>query len=325
MPNKLFKIIAPSSAFYYNEQQFALAVQRLADLGIDISYGKNIGRGGFMGSASIIERVDEIVDAFTNPKIDGIMAIIGGINSEELLDYIPWDIIAKNPKFFCGFSDITVLQNALLAKCDMVTFSGPHFSSFYMKHGFDYTLENFKKALAGGEYAVQPSTQWANDKWWIEQENRTFYKNNGWKVINPGTANGRIIGGNLSSFAILQGTEYMPDFKNSVLFLEESTMQEEGTEATFQFFLRQLGGLIKQPGFDGVRGIAIGRFHTDAGVTDKHLEYIVESHPKLKNIPIIANLDFGHTVPIFTFPIGGQCEFNADANGKIDLKLKTDK
>ena len=318
---KNFRVIAPSAAFFYNETDFPRATERFREMGIEISFGKCLGNGGLMASAPLADRVAEFTNAFLDDSVDGIISIIGGTNAEELLDLVPWGEIAKHPKFFCGFSDITALQNALLAKCNMVTFSGPHFTSFYQKQNFEYALENFKKALAGGTWAVAPSPKWADDKWWLHQDDRTFYPNDGWKVINPGTAGGRIVGGNMSTIAILQGTEYMPSLKDSILFLEETALAEDGNDETFNFFLRQMGGLTKQPGFDGVRGMVIGRFHTGANVTDAHLKYIVESHPKLKNIPIIANVDFGHTTPIFTFPIGGQCKFSADASGKINLEF----
>jgi muramoyltetrapeptide carboxypeptidase LdcA involved in peptidoglycan recycling len=203
----------------------------------------------------------------------------------------------------------------------MTSFSGPHFTSFYQKQNFEYALEYFKKAMKGGTWRVSPCEKWADDKWWLHQDDRTFYPNNGWKVVQAGIAGGRIVGGNLSTLAILQGTEYMPQLKDSVLFLEETSISEDGRDETFGFFLRQLGGLTRQDGFGGVRGIVIGRFHKEANVTDEHLRYIAESHPKLKNIPIIANVDFGHTTPIFTFPIGGRCRFDASENGAISLEL----
>lgn len=320
---KHFRVIAPSSAFFYNEPEFARAIERFRELGIEISFGKCLGHGGITGSASPADRASEFMDAFTDPNIDGIISVIGGVNSEEILDLIDWETVAKHPKFFCGFSDITVLQNALLAKCGMTTFSGPHFTSFYQKQNFEYALEYFKRSLAGGKWSVTPCEKWADDKWWLHQDDRTFYPNDGWKVINPGRAVGRIIGGNNCSLALLQGTQYMPSLKDSVLFLEEAEVGEGGADDTFAFFLRQLGGIIMQSDFDGVRGIVIGRFHKGAKVTDEHLKYMVDSHPKLKNIPIIANLDFEHTTPIFTFPIGGHCEFIADKNNKITLTLQS--
>ncbi|MDR0967834.1 MAG: LD-carboxypeptidase [Rickettsiales bacterium] len=318
---KHFRVIAPSSAFFYNESEFPLAISRFREMGIEISFGKCLGNGGLMGSAPLVDRVREFNEAFLDDSIDGIITIIGGTNSQEMLDFIDWENIKKHPKFFCGFSDITVLQNALLAKTGMVSFSGPHFTTMYHKQNAEYAIENFKLALNGGTWELHPSSKWADDKWYMHQDDRTFYPNDGWKVLNAGTASGRIIGGNNSSLALLQGTEYMPSLKDSVLFLEETELREGDDDETFEFFLRQLGGIEKLPDFDSVRGLVIGRFHKGANVTDEKLQYMMQNHPKLQKIPVIANVDFGHTTPIFTFPIGGYCDFSATVNGKIKLQV----
>ncbi len=89
------------------------------------------------------------------------MTVIGGFNSNQLLNHLDFDLIRRNPKVFCGFSDISVLNNAFYAQAGLVTYSGPHFSSLGMKHGLEYTVEYFQKCLMSGESVdIQSATQW---------------------------------------------------------------------------------------------------------------------------------------------------------------------
>lgn len=79
--------------------------------------------------------------------MDGVLTVIGGFSSNELLPGIDYDLIAANPKVLCGYSDITALQNALLARSGLATYSGPHWSSFGMRDLFDDTLAWFAAAV----------------------------------------------------------------------------------------------------------------------------------------------------------------------------------
>src|SRR5699024_2083738 len=153
-------------------------------------------------------------------NVKAILTVIGGYNVNQILDYIDYDLIKENPKIICGFSDITALTNAIYAKAGMITYSGPHFSSFGMKKGFEYTEKYFKKMLMQSEsIEIESSNEWSNDSWFKNQENRTFIKNVGMKIINEGEAEGKIIGGNLCTLNLLQGTEYMPDLEETILFI----------------------------------------------------------------------------------------------------------
>jgi muramoyltetrapeptide carboxypeptidase LdcA involved in peptidoglycan recycling len=68
-----------------------------------------------------------------------------------------------------------------------------------------------------------------------------------------------------------------------------------------------LRALSFQPGFRGVRGLVLGRFASSGGITRENLTELVGAIPAVARLPIVANCDFGHTTPILTMPIGGQC------------------
>lgn len=128
---------------------------------------------------------------------------------------------------------------------------------------------------------------------------------------------GKIIGGNLCTLNLLQGTEYMPDISNSILFIEDDEMAGKLFLVEFD---RDLVSLIQQPGFETVKGIVIGRCQKSSEMTREKWVKLIKSKPELENIPVIADCDFGHTTPIITFPMGGRAKLVAK-DGKIELNI----
>jgi len=306
-PEKLNKgdevrIITPSvSMSIIVEDTKNIANQRFADLGLKLTFGKNINETDEFNSSSIRSRIKDLHEAFNDQNVKGIITVIGGFNSNQLLKYIDWELIKNNPKIFCGFSDITVLNNAIFAKTGLVTYSGPHYSSFGQKLHFDYTLEYFKKCLMEDKsFEVEPSNSWSDDLWYLDQDKKELINNPGYLIINEGEANGTILGANLCTFNLLQGTKYFPDLEGSVLFLEDDY---ESVPHTFD---RDLQSLIHLPDFNKVKGLVIGRFQKKSNMTDDIIKKIIKTKKELDNMPVVANVDFGHSDPKITFPIGGE-------------------
>jgi len=290
-----------------------IAHQRFAQLGLKLVFGKNIAEIDAFGSSSIQSRIEDLHWAFGNPDIKAILTVIGGFNSNQLLKYIDWGLIKNNPKIFCGYSDITALNNALYTKTGLVNYSGPHYSTFGQKLYFDYTLDYFKKCLFSGDpIDIVPSSAWSDDAWYIDQEERTRINNEGWYAINHGEASGTIIGANLVTFKGLQGTEYFPSLKNSILFIEEDSESEP------HHVDRDLQSLLLLPDFKEVKGIVFGRFQKQSKMTQSILRTIITDKKELRDIPIIADVDLGHTSPMITFPIGGQVYLKSS---KSEIKL----
>ena len=315
IPNKLnpgdeIRVVSPSrSLSIVDRANQKIAIDRLESLGFKVTFGEHCNESDEFHSTSIESRVKDLHDAFIDPNVKAILTSIGGHNSNQLLKYLDYSLIQSNPKILCGYSDITALGNAIYAKTGLVTYSGPHFSTFGILKGMDYTVNYFQKALVTDEpIEVRHSDTWSDDQWYLDQENRTFIKNEGWYVINEGEAKGTIIGGNLCTLNLLQGTEFMPNLKDTILFIEDD-------ELTFpENFDRDLQSLIHQKDFEEVKGIVIGRFQKKSEMTRELLEKIIKSKKELDHIPVIAELDFGHTNPQITFPIGGKVNIIAKRN-----------
>jgi len=311
------RIIAPSTSHsILSKENIALSTHRLEQLGLKVTFGKNVNECNSLMTASIESRIEDLHNAFSDNNVKAILTSIGGYQANQLLSYIDYDLIRDNPKIFCGYSDITALGNAIYAKSGLVTYSGVHFSSFGMVNGFEYSLEYFKKMLLeddASSFEVEQSSEWSNDAWYMDQENRNFYPNEGYQVINEGECEGTIIGGNLCTLNLLQGSEFMPSLKDSVLFLEDDKLTCPKT------FDRDLQSLIHQPGFRDVKGIVIGRFEKVSNVSNELIQTIIHTKKELSHIPVVANADFGHTTPMFTFPIGGKVKLQV---GQNDVRIR---
>lgn len=309
LPKKLKRgdkimVVAPSDSLnLISKETRLIADERFAKMGLKLSFAKNVEELDEFDSSSIKSRVSDLHEAFSDESVKGIFAVIGGFNCNQLLRYLDWDLIKSNPKVFIGYSDTTALQNAIYAKTGLITYSGPAYSTFGQKLHFDYTLEYFKKCVFDDKkFNILPSKSWSDDKWYQDQENRKLFKNDGWLAINAGKASGKIFGANICTFNLLQGTEYFPNISHSILFLEDDS------ESKMFHFDRDLQSLIHLPSFNTVKGIVIGRFQKASEIKTKHLVKAIKSKMELNHLPILANVDFGHTDPMITFPIGGEAQ-----------------
>lgn len=307
------RIIAPSRSFnLLSQETIDIATNRLEELGLKVSFGKNIkneiDRNFCCGS--IEDRVEDLHEAFKDKNVKAILTVIGGFNVNQILDYIDYELIKHNPKIICGFSDITALLNAITTKTGLVTYYGPHYSSFGMKKGFEYTLDYFKKIFMSNEnIIINNSESWSDEAWFINQEDRHFIKNEGMKVITKGSAEGKIVGGNLCTLNLLQGTEYMPELDNTILLIEDDEM---AGEEFLREFDRNLQSLLHCYKNNKLNGIIIGRAQLSNKMDVDKWKSIIDTKKELQDIPVIIDADFGHTTPIFTFPIGGNITINND-------------
>lgn len=322
-PNKLragdmIRIIAPSLSFaIISPETRRIAKTKLLSLGLKLTFGEHIEEKNEFMSSSVSSRLEDLHEAFRNQEVAGIIAVIGGYNANQLLGGINWDLIKKNPKVFLGFSDNTILQTAFLAQSRLVTYYGPNYADFGQKKYFDYTLKYFKNCLMENKtYDIEASKYWTDDLWYLDQNKRKPIRNSGVSIIRPGEAQGIILGGNLCTLNLLQGTGYLPNLTGSIVFLEED---EAISVAVFD---RNLQSLSQQPGFKAIRALLIGRFQKKSCINNDALKRIILSKSNLPKVPVACNLDFGHTNPKFTFPIGGMVKVRLSRQGPTITILK---
>ena len=297
------RVVSPSSSIERigGFEANVAAKEKLEALGFRLSFSEHYFENDIFDSAPIASRVADLEAAFANETVDAILTTIGGFNCNELLPYLDFDLIAQNPKIFCGYSDTTALLNAIYAKTGMQTYMGPAYSSFKMEQGQQYQTTSWLNAVTQDTYQLTPSLEWSSDAWYLPNAPRTFYPTE-WKVYNPGQASGIAIGGNLSTFALLHGTEFAPKPDKYILFLEEAE------EDHYVEFTRHFAALLQV--YPNPQAVLIGRFPKETEMTEEILLTILDKHPILKKVPVLYDLDFAHTQPLFTITIGGQVEID---------------
>lgn len=310
-PNKLspgdeIRIIAPSLSLSIVPKKARIQAQKkLESMGFIVTFGIQVLKKNVSNSSSITERLSDWNDAWKDKNVKAIWCATGGYNTNQLLPYINWDIVKKNPKIFCGYSDITVLLNAINANTGLITYHAPNFQTLSHANNFEYVSTYLTKALVNTDsFCMDSSPTWAEDG---EEKQQ---KNNGLWMIQPGNTRGRSFGGNLCSINLLQGTPYMPDLKDTIVFIEDDPL-------LYDFpleFDRNLQSLLQQKNGDKLKGIVIGRFQRKCLMTKQTITNIIANTKSLRNIPVIANADFGHTGPRCTFPIGAKVSIQATKN-----------
>ena len=305
-------VVAPARSLamsWITDDIVHLATQRLEGLGLRVRFGRHVRALDDAASSSVAHRLADLHAAFADPEVKLILTVIGGYNSNQLLDGLDWDLIRGNPKRLCGFSDITALQNAMLARAGMVSWYGPHFIDFGMKRGSEYTTEQFRAAMfEEGPRVLPMPAAWSDDMWARDQDVRRFDPDTSMRVVRAGVAEGTLVGGNLCTLNLLQGTPWMPALDGTVLLVEDDE------ESRAPHFDRDLLSLLHQPGFAGVRGVIVGRFQRASAITAEQLDRLLDK-PRLKGIPIVADAPFGHTSPRATLPLGGHVRLEAGPGG----------
>ncbi len=269
-------------------------VSYLESLGYRVKLGKHIyKRFGYL-SASDDERAEDLNEMFSDPEVRAIICVRGGYGTTRILDKVDYNAIKRNPKIFVGYSDITALQLAIFKKTGLITFSGPMLAvDIYSFDG--YTEEFFWKILTSRSKEIE-----------IKNPNGIELA-----TFKLGKAVGILLGGNLSLLASIIGTKYQPDFKGSILVIEDIG-EEPYRIDRYLSQLKNSGVLSK------IKGCILGQF-TDCVPKEEEksltLEQIFQDYIGNLKIPVISNLNYGHIPQKLTLPIG--------AKVRIDSKRKT--
>ena len=262
-------------------------------------------------------RADDLMEAFADETIDGIISTIGGEDSIRTLPYLDLDLIRKNPKVFMGFSDTTI-SHAACFKAGIVSFYGPSFMAGFAENCemFPYMVDSVRRTLFSAESigVIEPNRAgWTVEHLpWENPENQSIRRklnpSTYWKFHqDDGVVEGQLFGGCVEVLDWLRGTDYFcasDDLQGAVLFLE--TSEEAAPPSLLTRFVRCLAAMGV---LEGLNGILLGRPGGGVdpetfGEYDDALCNTVREEYGLTDLPIVTNMDFGHTDPMFVLPIG---------------------
>lgn len=250
----------------------------------------------------------QLINMFKSDNINMLMSLTGGYTTNIHLDSINYKEVAKNPKIVVGYSDTTALLFALYTKIKLVTFYGPALIGTFGEYPDinSYTIKTFNDIMTytDGVYTYkEPETQSMSNYFWDREDEKDldYYKFEGWKSNNKGMAKGILVGGNLSTILSLLGTEYMPDFKDKILFIEDAFTSP-------QKFNRDIETLKQNKILYQINGIIVGTFF-GVDMNQSCFEKILNEYI---DKPMIYNVNFGHSNPIMTIPIGISAEIDSN-------------
>lgn len=274
-------------------------------------------------------RAEDLMQAFADPAIDGIISTIGGDDSIRLLPYIDFDVIRNNPKVFMGYSDTTI-SHFICLKAGLGSFYGPAIMAGFGENGglMPYMRRSVEHALFSadplgevfqntGGWTVE-HLDWAKPE--LQRQKRKLNPSTGWQFLQgEGLQEGHLIGGCIEVMDWLRGTPLWPTreiWEGAVLFLE--TSEEGPSPISIARILRAFAaaGLLKR-----INGILFGRPGGQVPVEkfdqyDQAILRIVAEEECLRNVPIVTRMDFGHTDPMMVLPYGLTCEIDCE-NQKI--------
>ncbi|MEC5424718.1 LD-carboxypeptidase [Virgibacillus sp. C22-A2] len=264
-------------------------------------------------------RAEDLMMAFKDESIKGIIANIGGDDSIRLLPYIDFDIIRENPKVFMGYSDVTI-SHLFCHKAGISSFYGPAILTDFAENvEMDpYTIDMVNRTLFSNETIgeIQPANEWTSERLeWVEENKnirRTMRKNSGYEVLQgSGVTRGHLIGGCIEVLEFAKGTELWPEkifWENSIIFFE--TSEEKPDPNLIMYWLRNYAvqGILQK-----ANGIIFGK-PQDEKYYDEYKEEIqkVMKEFNLEDLPILYNLNFGHTEPKSILSYGAMAEINCE-------------
>lgn len=265
-------VIAPSSHYDVAALHSAVEFLKSHGFGVEFHPQTSLKYGQMAGKPEV--RAQAINEYFANPQINAIFCVCGGNGAIHLLDKIDYEAIRQNPKILIGFSDVTLLLNAINVKTGLVTFHGP-------------TLTRFKK--------IQP--HWCNQMLEVLTGSTDHMPLHNTSL----SMEGPLYGGNLSMMQALIGTPYAPDMTEAVLMIED-------TNDHLSRYDRMIGHMTHAKWIKSLSGIMLGEFLKTQDNHDRPFGFPIEKivEEAAPDIPVLHDLPIGHGDKLCTLPIGAK-------------------
>lgn len=279
------EIAAPGS--FISQEELELSIKNLTDLGFQPVHNNNIlSKEGYLAGSDDL-RAGELNRMFADQSVKAIFCARGGYGCNRILPLLDYGIISNNPKLLVGYSDITALTCGIYTKTGLVGLHGPVGISTFNQ----YSVDNLSKIIFGSELPI------------IQTNYGSEYFLKGYPIIS-GKAEGELFGGNLSVLVSLIGSEYFPDLKGKLLFLEE--IGEEPYRID-----RMLSQLILAGELQKCSGIILGIFEK-CEAKERNPEFprsftlkeVLYDRLYNLNIPAAYGFAFGHVSDKMTLPVG---------------------
>jgi muramoyltetrapeptide carboxypeptidase len=287
-PGDAIGIVAPAGCF--TEAEINPALEIVASWGLKVIPGRHLfaREQSFAGTDN--QRATDLQQMLDDPEIKAILCARGGYGTVRIINKLNFSRFTKKPKWIAGYSDITVLHSALQERYGIESLHAPMPRIVPPQEPDVMSFDSLRAMLFGEvkEYVLQPSG-----------DNRT------------GRARGVLTGGNLSVLYSLAGSDYEPDTRNRILFLEDIGeylyhIDRMIMNMKIRGRLARLKGLIIGDMLN-MKGSATG-FHKSA------IEIIRETVAEYK-YPVLFQFPAGHSHPNLAFPLGREIIIDVTRHG----------
>ena len=269
-------------------------------------------------------RADDVNAAFADPDVAMIVASIGGDDSARLLEFLDFDLIARHPKILMGYSDTTTQTFVLNQRLGLVTFTGPAVMAGFAQMRHFPQLEAHVRGVLFDPTArleYRPYARWIDEyRDWAETDDPTaigeIHVHEGWRWVNgDAAASGRLTGGCIEVLEFLKGTAYWPTadwWSGRILFLETSEEVPTVEAVRGWLFNYRLQGV-----FGRLSGLVFGRARGYTAEMKDELDDMIRATVvdmfEATQLPIVTDVDFGHTDPQWILPLGVLAELDPGA------------
>jgi muramoyltetrapeptide carboxypeptidase len=297
-PGDLVGLVNPAGATW-NPVDIDVVRETFEALGLRVRVGEHVlDRYGYLAGRDE-DRAADLNRMFRDPEVRGIVCVRGGWGCARILPMLDYDAVARDPKVLLGYSDVTALHAALHARTGLVTFHGPVGIATWNR----FNVEWLRQVVFEGEAVTFRNDDSFNpDATLVQRENRT-------RLIRPGTARGRLLGGNLTVLSAIVGSEYLPDFTGCVLFLED--VGEAPYRVDRMMTQLALAGIL-----DRAEAVVFGTCSDcgpGSGFGSLTLDDILVERLEPLGIPAWHGAQIGHIDRQFTLPVGVEVEVDAEA------------
>ena len=286
-------LVAPASAVTLPDE-LDRAVHWVTGMGLVPKLGQHVaGRDGYLAGTDA-ERAADLNAMFADPDVRVIFAVRGGWGGARILPLLDWDTIRKHPKLLIGYSDTTALHCGIAARAGFASLHAPNAGSRWERASWESL---WRIAFAG----ATPVLGGADIETAVGRPARRLVS---------GTAQGRLLGGNLTILSTLMGTGWLPDLTGAVLFVED--INEEPYRIDRMLQQLRLAGV-----FERVAGVVFGQC-TRCAVRDPDYEgftidEVIERHLGGLSVPVVTGFDSGHVTDQLCLPVGVRVELDAEA------------
>jgi muramoyltetrapeptide carboxypeptidase len=273
-------IVSPS--FCTEENILTEAVTFLEKWNLKVRIGRNAGKkqGPFAGSDE--ERLHDLQEMTDDQTVKAVICSRGGYGLSKIIDKVDFSALKNNPKWYSGFSDITVLHIWLNEVCGVMSIHGEMPLNFNNKEKTSGTFSSLKNALFGN----LKEHEW----------NGNFYK--------PADVNGELTGGNLSLLYSLLGTRAEPTTTGKILYIEEV--------GEYYYHIDRMFTSLKLSGkLDGLSALVVGGMNKieEAKLPwEKNIEETILAVVSDYNYPVLFNFPAGHIADNRALYIGSQVQ-----------------